>query len=336
MKRDDRLDLLRAIAIIMVLIIHSATRYVHTPAEALIGGWFSQFSRPCIAIFLFLAGTFFITNDLNYGYLLKKIKRVLWPYLFFSFFAIIYSYRGSFIKILKDIDNIIIRLILGDSFGIYYFCFIIIIIYIIAFIVDKIIPLEENIFYILVGSFILGVLDILLYNKIQSFLGQRSEYVKTLYQYRSILTWLPYFFLGCYYRLFKLQNMIQARKYLIRTIWVFIFLIYNTVYFIINRNVDAYHSIMGLIYSLSTIGLLLSFDIVSKKYYLLSNTSYTIYLAHIFFIYLIVDIGKYFSIIWPFEFSLISFFISLIGSLLVYRIGKRVFKTNSYLIIGAN
>jgi peptidoglycan/LPS O-acetylase OafA/YrhL len=40
MERDHKLDFLRVLAIIGVLVIHSAERYAHSEVEGIIGGWF--------------------------------------------------------------------------------------------------------------------------------------------------------------------------------------------------------------------------------------------------------------------------------------------------------
>jgi fucose 4-O-acetylase-like acetyltransferase len=97
MKRDHKLDFSRALAILGVLVIHSVGRYAHSEIEGIIGGWFGLVARPCIAIFLFVSGVLFEKGQ-NISYLRHRMRRVLYPYLFFSAFASVYEVSLNNIK----------------------------------------------------------------------------------------------------------------------------------------------------------------------------------------------------------------------------------------------
>lgn len=67
----------------------------------------------------------------------------------------------------------------------------------------------------------------------------------------------------------------------------------------------------------------------------ISKISYSVYLSHIFFVYMLKDVSSLLFVKVPFSFSLISFILSFTGSLFVYYIVKLVFKSRSLYIIGA-
>ena len=57
--RNDLLDWLRTVAILIVLVVHAVPGYEKTNLEKFGVDWLTTVFRPCIAIFLFSAGFFF-------------------------------------------------------------------------------------------------------------------------------------------------------------------------------------------------------------------------------------------------------------------------------------
>jgi len=94
-ERNIRFDAIRGLAIIMVLIIHSSTVYADNALEKNIGHWLAKNARPCMAIFLFLAGYFFYKPAPNVTFLWSRFKRIIIPYLIFSSLVYLYSYRSG-------------------------------------------------------------------------------------------------------------------------------------------------------------------------------------------------------------------------------------------------
>jgi len=330
MERDHKLDFLRALAIIGVLVIHSIGRYAHSEVESIIGGWFGLVARPCIAVFLFVSGVLFEKGQ-NMSYLRHRMRRVLYPYLFFSVFALVYEVGFNRIN---DIYEILLRICTGGIFNIYYFVFVIVCMYIMVFILDKLGILEKHITALLLVSLMINLLHVSYFKQICDFLEVKDK-LKDYYHIRSLLIWSLYYLLGIYYRAFKLEKTILENKILIRVVWVSTFVFYSFLHFVRINNIGGYNSVIGTTYSLTTILFLLTFDIRSKGIYFLRTTSYSIYLSHIFFVYALRDFAHISAIELPFGFGLISFILSLIGSLLVYYMGKLIFKSKSFDIIGA-
>ena len=330
MERDHKLDFLRALAIIGVLVIHSAARYADTEFESMIGGWFALVARACIANFLFVSGALFKRNQ-DVSYLEHRIKRVLYPYLFFSAFALVYKVS---LNLIDNIYEVLLRIFTGGIFNIYFFVFVIICMYIIIFILDKSGILEKYLAALLLISLMINLLHASYSKQIFDFLGVEDKW-KDYYYLRTLLIWSPYYFLGICYRSFKLEKAVLENKMLIRVTWIFIIIFYSLLYFIDIDNIGGYDSVIGTIYSFATILFLLTFNVRSQLIYFISKTSYSIYLSHIFFVYILRDVAPLFLIEVPFWLGLISLILSFIGSLCVYYIAKLVFKSKSMYFIGA-
>ena len=332
MERDHKLDFLRALAIIGVLVIHSAERYAHSEIEGTIGGWFALVARPCIAVFLFVSGVLFKTNQ-DVSYLKHRIKRVIYPYLFFSMFAL--TYKAIFTNFADSINVVLLKILTAGTFNIYFFVFVIVCMYIIIFILDKSGILERYITSLFLLSLMINLLHAAYFKQIFEFLDIKDKW-KDYYYLRTLLIWSPYYFFGIYYRSFKLEKAILENTILIRVVWVSTFVFYSFLHLVHIDNIGGYDSVMGTIYSLTTILFLLTFSVRNKAIYFISKISYSMYLSHIFFVYMLRD-ALHTSLAGspPFWFSLISFVLSLIGSLCVYYVARLIFKSRSTHIIGA-
>lgn len=333
MERDPKLDFLRALAIIGVLVIHSADRYADTEIESMIGGWFALVARACIASFLFVSGALFKQNQ-GVPYLKHRIKRVLYPYLFFSVFALIYSYQANFPKLVGDIKVVLLKILTGGTFNIYFFVFVIICSYITVFLLDKSGAFEKHLTFLLLISLTVNLLHASYFRQIFEFFDVKDKW-KDYYYYRTLLIWLPFYFFGIYYRSLKLEKTILENKALIRITWIFVVAFYSFLHAIKIGNIGGYDSVIGTIYSLATILFLLTFDVRNKIFYFISKISYSIYLSHIFFVYALRDIAP---LLWqqpPFWLGLVSLVLSFMGPLLVYFLAKLILKSKSIYVIGA-
>lgn len=333
MERDPKLDFLRALAIIGVLVIHSVARYADTEIESMIGGWFNLIAGACIASFLFVSGVLFKQNQ-DSSYLKYRVKRVIYPYLFFSTFALIYTYYTNCLKFVDDVKIILLKVLTGGTFNIYFFIFVIVCLYIIIFMLDKSGILGKYIASLLLISLVVNLLHASYFRQLFDFFNIEDKF-KDYYYLRTLLIWFPYYFFGIYYRSFKLEKTILENKVLIRVTWIFIVIFYSFLYFIDIDNIGGYDSVIGTIYSFATILFLLTFNVRSQLIYFISKISYSIYLSHIFFVYILRDAAPLFLIEVPFWFGLISLVLSFTGSLCVYYIARLVFKSKSIYIIGA-
>jgi len=333
MERDHKLDFLRALAIIGVLVIHSIGRYADTEIESMMGGWFALVARACIAIFLFVSGVLFKQNE-NISYLKHRIKRVLYPYLFFSVFALIYTYQADLPNLVGDIKIVLLKILTGGTFNIYFFVFVIICSYIFVFILNKFGILKPHITSLLLISLVVNLLHASYFRQLFDFFDIKDKF-KDYYYLRTLLIWLPYYLFGIWYRSFKLEKVILENKILIRITWIFVIVFYSFLYTLKIGNIGGYDSVIGTIYSLATILFLLTFDVRNQIIYFISKMSYSIYLSHIFLVYALRDIAP---LLWqetPFWLGLVSLVLSFIGSLLVYFLAKLILKSKSIYVIGA-
>ena len=340
MKREYKLDFLRALAIISVLIIHAVLFYEPSEKigiEMLVGGWLTMTVRPCIAIFLFLSGYLFKTDFKDVSYLIKKYKRVILPYLFFSLITLIIRGKTQIIDYItsRPVD-ILIDILIGNTWGIYYFVFVIVFIYALAFFILKTPQFRVHLISITLLLFVLNLLQGAYYNSLINILNIANTEFARFYSERFLLSWPFFFFLGIIFKKYNGQLLIDNHKSLVTYCWIYIFTIYSFLYFIGVDNIDVFNSVIGTFYSLATIAFLLQFNIRNEFLNFLSKISYSIYLSHILFIDQFKNISHSLEIEWPFlSWLIIGFSVSLIGSIIVYLIAKILLKEKSGIIIGA-
>jgi len=241
-------------------------------------------------------------------------------------------YKASF-NLGDNIKAVLFKILTAGTFNIYFFVFVIISIYVIVFMLDKVGILKKYITALFLISLVINLLHASYLKQICDFLDIKDKW-KDYYYLRSLLIWLPYYLFGIYYRSFKLEKIILENKILIRIVWVSTLVFYSLIHFIQISNIDGYNSVIGTIYSLATILFLLTFNVRSKAIYFISKISYFMYLSHIFFVYTLRDFARISAIELPFWFGLISLILSFIGSLFVYYIAKLAFKSRSIYIIG--
>lgn len=346
MERDYRLDFLRAVAIIFVLIIHSANRYGVTHLEQLVANWFALFTRPTIAIFLFLAGYLLKFETFNQQQLSRRLVRVLIPYAVFSMLAVLYN---SLARLddptqspLYDHAGILFDFLFANTMSIYYFVFVIISMYVFAFLVLRISFLRERLFAITVILLTLNLLHALLYEPIVQYFQIPNDKPLFIYFYRSPLIWSAYFFLGILFRRHNGLALVERYK---REIWIVffaVFAVFNILYFtrfqgeFFGRTADlGYNSILGTVYSLATIAFLLTFDVRHRAIDFLSKTSYFMYLSHIFFVYVLWSVANRLDLgrgIWLVPLSLV---ISFVGPLILYFLARRALGKRTQFLLGA-
>jgi len=328
--RQTELDILRFIAIVGVLIIHSSTRFASSDIEKHIGAWFSIFSRPCVGIFLFISGFLLSKNYFDCYQLIRHFKRVLIPYTFFSILAFLYKYNIEIASIIyKHPFNIFFQYVFGNSFGIYYFVFIICINYILLF-------YSNNSTYdvILIFFSIVILVHTAYYKEIVSLLSHSFKFNDDVYINRYIF-WPFFFFLGAKTQSAHLVKYLKDKKLYFIYFWIVSFLIYNVLFYFDFNNIDGYNSIIGTIYTIATIYFLFCMDIKSNSIIMyIGKMSYYLYLSHIFIVYIFCDGAKFYRISLPFWFSIVSFLMSLFIPLLFYEFQKKLFNNQFSKYLG--
>jgi peptidoglycan/LPS O-acetylase OafA/YrhL len=333
--RNHQLDLLRATAIVFVLLIHNSLTYESTPSDLFIGGWFSMIARPTIAMFLFASGYFF-QETVTLPYLWSRYQRVFIPYLVFSLLALLYQQKIIYAPayLVNNWPTVLENLLIGNSWGVYWFIPLIIFVYTLAFLTLRY-GAGVGLGSITLIYLIINLLHAGYYTPLVEFFGLEESKFIWYYSYRFFISWPFFFFAGMTLRKHQGVQLLLKHRRLVVAVWLGIFLLANLLYFTIDSSIDMYNSVIGTVYAGATIGLVLSFDIESTVITFISKVSYLIYLAHYFFIAALKAAEKSLGAPWPFWFWVISFMVSLVGPLLLYWIAKKFLKEKSGLIIGA-
>ncbi len=192
--------------------------------------WFATFTRPAIAIFLFVSGALWKANQ-DPTYLLHKIKRVIFPYLFFSILAFIsrfdYFSIGTPVTIIL---RAIFSLLGGATLGPYYFVFLIITIYFTTFMLDALTWTRKALPFLTIFALALNLIHAAYTNELGRLFGINNVWIN-VYAARTPLIWLCYFLLGIAYKRYALNSIVTNMKIPIRIIWFLFFMIYGGLIF---------------------------------------------------------------------------------------------------------
>lgn len=118
----DKFQILRAIAIIMVVLIHTVSSKDYLMLR--------QVFNFAVPMFIFLSGYFYNEmkfKTLKHKYLLQKVFRIIIPYLFYSVIFLMVLLIANKITI----NDFILKIVTGGAIGPYYF--IIVMLQLIAF-----------------------------------------------------------------------------------------------------------------------------------------------------------------------------------------------------------
>jgi len=335
--RYEQLDFLRAAAILCVLIIHTVSRY---PAANRLQEILTQhlliWSNCTIAIFLFISGCLFKTDRPDRRYLFRRYRRILGPYLFFSAAAVTYQILwGQLEWSASSIVTVAVRLVLGGSWQVYYFVFVIFIMYTFGYLIFSHPRLGKYLPHLTAILLIVNLLHGAFYQTVIHRFNIADHTMVSLYQNRFLLLWPVYFFGGILFRRYDGFARINQHKNLIRTWWILVFVSVNLVLYYGKPNISCHcNSPVGTLYAWTTILFLLTFNIRHPAIIFVSDKTYYLYLAHIFFVYGWVDISRHFQMEWPYWTNYVILLIALVGPILLYFPLKLLLKDKSRLIIG--
>ena len=333
--RDQTLDLMRGLAIVGVLVIHTFYRFAEPGPERIAFALPALLARPCIALFLFCSG-YLTRMGGSTDKFIQRLKRLVLPYLFFSLFA--YPFKGL-VGIPFDPALIPLDLVLGNTMGIYYYILVISYTHLLEWLLsrNRVLPGHTNLVFFICLA--LNLLFVSLFDPLWAKFGGPGDY-RLFVIWRSPLIWPCFFFLGMAARTSGLRLWAVRNRPLLFRLWlvcavaiclVFISGIYPTR----TPAYLGYNSVLGTVYSLVTILLLLTFGSCPGWLAGLSRVSYTVFLSHIFFVYtwrwLIREYVDQPSA-WLGPLGLVP---ALAGSLAVYWLGRTLLGPRTKLIIGA-
>ncbi len=190
-RRED-IDLMKGVAILAVVGIHSLGRFIDDPASATV---ITGPLRFCIPVFLYCAGTLFISVR-DFPGLWRRYRRILLPYVPMAILAQIAMRISNgqptlFEKPLFGLQ----RLLLAQDWNIYYFIWVIAILYAIGYSIRDV--RRSLAIGILIFSFALAMIHF----QLKMDLFDRfmiTDEVRSVYECRYVAFWACFFVLGLY------------------------------------------------------------------------------------------------------------------------------------------
>ncbi len=319
------LDWLRAIAISLVPLTHASYNELFNVNK--IVAYADVFAHLSVPIFVFISG--FLSLGATPQKIKERLPRILLPYLLMSIFCQVVKFRDDLIG---NFWTIIYNILTADSFGIYYFVFVIVYLYLFAIILSK---YQKHL-----GKFLLITLFISIPFFIYSAIPSQNLYQisRELY-YRFPLNWLIFFIAGMWFK----ANDIFLKLQQFKIHFALAFLASLTLLVIAGELGFwvVYGSIFWFIFSsLGIVAIYLLFENVKVypiiKY--LSETSYSIYLLHIIplaFLYYFISIPDSAIVAYSLPITLVLAVAVTIFSIIGREVTKYIFKDKSPYIIGS-
>ena len=222
---------------------------------------------------------------------------------------------------------------IGQIAGQYYFVFVILYIYLMAYFVLNTPRLNRHLVTITIIFCLLNLLQGAYFDIVMQNVSFPNEHIPAVFIYRSPLYWPVFFFLGMCVQRFNLDTWVLDYSYSIRVVWFITFVVYTGLFLANVTAIDGYNSIIGTIYSFATIFALFTLNWQHKVITFLSRISYYIYLSHI------VVLEVLYLVLAPHDFSLgtacLYFIVALFVPIALYFILRSVLKDKSHVLIGA-
>ena len=337
MERDPRLDWMRALAIIGVVIIHTSTRYGEDGTTMMSAAvYLSTLVRPSIAIFLLIAGYLIDLEKFSGATLKRKLVRVGVPYLLFSALAILAQYRaGVGEQLTNNPTDVLMDLILGRAWGIYYFVFVIVSMYLMAYLLSRSAWLKDKLGAIVVILFLLNLAHQLWAKDVLSAGGWPQALWLDDYMMRSPLIWSVFFFAGLWIRRAEKEDRLLDRRAMVWALWLTVLIAQGVLYWGEITSVDGYHSWVGTLFSVATILILWRSWPPSPKVRALSEVSNYLFLSHIFVLQAIDTVAQKMSVALGFWFMPIATILCVALPWLALWLSRQAFGQKTRLILGA-
>ena len=194
-KRIFYFDFLRAMAIIGIIFCHSSISYIVNDMGSFnfyTTAFYDCFRDFCVPIFVMLSGALLIAKKYSMtSFFKKRLSRILIPFIFWALISVVYSFKHINHSI--DIDTAIeIFLGHGGTIGVtFWFVWMIIVVYIGIFIINKAIELGNKRQDTFVSKFIavLTILSVIYIILFQSHFFSQEYYNSILSYFASFLTY---------------------------------------------------------------------------------------------------------------------------------------------------
>lgn len=266
------LDYLKALAILMVVFIHSSIS-AYKSNQYVVLDFIDYFFRVSVPLFIFISG--FLSYEINFNKVLNRLPRIVIPFLIFSSLGqVLKAIQLGSVNYLDFFYNVL----LGKTFGTYYFVFIILYLYLLAPIISRFLRYLNSLLLFSTFTSILYLMGIE-YNFTNSFLFDNSDFVL-----RSPFIWTSFFLFGFWCK--KYYDKISIiQPIVIGALSIPLLLFYGANYFLHFTSQVGFLSLTWFFYSFVAILFLFVTSVKFKKNILasrISKHSYLIYLIHFF------------------------------------------------------
>lgn len=334
--RDARLDVLRALSILVVLAAHTVADDPHC-SDSLASACrvFIALARPVLPAFWWMSGYLYNPAHNDGKQLAKRIWRLAKPYLVCSALALLYPHRYEIYRRefgFLDLDFILgglWKLLIGDAFGIYYFVFTTILGYCLLHLIFKSATLSSRLGTLVALAAGLHLAQNLLVEP--ALIAQGREVFTAKWMFRSPAHWASFVLFGAWCR----QRRWDFASAYAKRVSALAYL--GTLAALLPALTGLTTPLPGaealtLVNKFAFIPFVLAFAPRKPLWATLAAASYTIYLVHPFFIYffrydvegvLRVRLG----IVLGSEKMLLIYAFALFGSLAVHTLIERLKRT---------
>ena len=325
-------DFMKSVAVAGVIVGHSlALAAGMAPELAVLERYGTALMRPVVPIFIFLAGALYKPRQ-SMRETGLRLLRLVTPYLFFAaVFTLIYVLAG----VKFGTVGYILRVLTGEIHPVYYYVFLMAEYTVLLFVLERIFGYERMTIPLFATMAVLSILHGNYSKEIFERIGLRES--MTLFcTYRSPFLWGIFYAAGIV--LGQYPNLrAKAREYKIwlRSIFAGLSLFYIVMVYFAIGDLDGLNSVITTLICFSAILCLLTIRVRSKGWLFLSRRSYTIYLAHVPFYYLMEQIWKGQEHMPAIIIILTNLAVMGGGAAAVCALGKAIFKNHSFYVIGS-
>ena len=325
-------DFMKSVAVAGVIIGHSlALAAGLAPELAGLERYGTALMRPVVPIFIFLAGALYKPGQ-GIRETGLRLMRLVSPYLFFAaVFTLIYALTG----VRYGTAGYILRVLTGEIHPVYYYVFLMAEFTVLLFVVERVFGYERMIIPLFATMAVLSILHGNYSKEIFERLGLRESMI-LFCTYRSPFLWGIYYAAGIVLGKYPALRA-KAGKYKIwlRSMFAGLALFYTAMVYFDIGDLDGLNSVITTLICFSAIPCLLTIRVHSKGWLFLSRRSYTIYLAHVPFYYLMEQIWKGQEHMPAISIILANLAVMGGGAAAVCVLGKAICKNHSFYVIGS-
>lgn len=291
--REINIDLLRVVAMVMVVVLHLSASYVElrkSPQDTdfIIANILQSFTRVCVPIFILITGKYLINKKIDdlKNFYKNTFRRIVFPFLIWLVIYTVFQLVLSMKNHDKSAFEIVTDVFKGKIFYHLWYIYMIIPLYIVVPFLNKKI-VSKNLKIITFSLISFGILHNAL-----SYIFFDISFIWIFW----FIDYLGLFYLGYY--LSKEIPKQKGRPYLYGYLLVSIILSLTSYFFINKYDTDYWYTYLNPLIILSSAFILkfflsLNIDSSLSKYIIrLSDNSYGIYLSHA----LVLEIMRYFQI----------------------------------------